>query len=47
MEREKAAQEKATFANTMDHAMESFNHSQIKVSMCGPSSGSKFSTYHA
>lgn len=33
-------------SDAIDHAMETFNHSQISISMCGKSNGSKFSTYH-
>lgn len=33
--------------DTIDMAMPSWEHSQIKVSGCGPSNGSKFSTYHS
>jgi hypothetical protein len=45
-EEEKAAREKRDWNNTLAQAMESFDHSQIKVGY-GPSSGSKFSTYHS
>ena len=46
MDRERAAQERRSQADAVDQAMEVFDHSQIRVSMHGPSSGSKFSTYH-
>lgn len=47
MERDKAKAEAQALDDTIQHAMESFNHSQISVSMAGKSSGSKFSDYHA
>lgn len=47
IEREKEAAEKQSLQDTIDQSMEIFNHSQISVSMAGPSSGSKFSDYHA
>jgi hypothetical protein len=31
----------------IDRAMPAWEHSRIQVSMCGPSSGSKFSEYHS
>jgi hypothetical protein len=46
MEREKAAELKAEQDDTMDRAMESWEHSRIKVGY-GPSNGSKFSDYHS
>lgn len=46
MERDKERTEKANLADTIDAAMEHFQHSQISVSGAGKSSGSKFSTYH-
>lgn len=46
MEREREAKERASWNDTLSQAMESFDHSQIKVGY-GPSSGSKFSTYHS
>jgi len=47
MEREREKRERDSRQETIDIAMETFDHSQIKVSMYGPSSGSKFSTYHS
>lgn len=47
MQRDKEKSEAAALDDTIQHAMESFNHSQISVSMHGKSSGSKFSDYHA
>lgn len=51
MEREqiraKEKREKAALQDTIDIAMESFNHSQISISQRGKSSGSKFATYHS
>jgi hypothetical protein len=47
VEREETeAREKANWNDTLAQAMESFDHSQIKVGY-GPSSGSKFSDYHS
>ncbi len=46
MERDKESAERTELANTMDSAMETFDHSRIKVGY-GPSNGSKFSTYHS
>jgi len=46
-EREKEKRARDSRQETIDIAMETFDHSQIKVSMYGPSSGSKFSTYHS
>lgn len=45
--REKEARERADLQDTLDASMETFDYSQIKVSGYGPSSGSKFSTYHS
>lgn len=47
MERDRAKSEQNDLNDTIDIAMESFDHSQIKVSGFGKSSGSKFSRYHA
>jgi hypothetical protein len=47
LEREKEKAEAQYRQDTLDIAMESFDHSQIKVSMCGESSGSKFSEFHS
>lgn len=47
MIRDRERYERASRSDVLDKAMESFEHSQIKVSMFGPSSGSKFSTYHS
>jgi hypothetical protein len=47
MERDRAKAEAASLDDTIQHAMETFNHSQISVAMRGQSSGSKFSTYHS
>lgn len=47
IEREKESREKQYQADLIDSAMPAFEHAQIKVSGFGPSSGSKFSTYHA
>jgi hypothetical protein len=46
MARDKEARARSTWNDTLSQAMESFDHSQIKVGW-GPSSGSKFSTYHS
>jgi hypothetical protein len=46
MERDKARTDKQNLQDSIDIAMESFDHSRIKVGY-GPSSGSKFSKYHA
>lgn len=46
MQRDREKAEAAALDDTIQHAMESFNHSQISVSMHGKSSGSKFSDYH-
>lgn len=46
MERDKERKDKQYTQDTIDIAMPSFEHSQIKVGY-GPSNGSKFSTYHA
>lgn len=44
---ESAAREKRdALQDTIDQAMESFDHSQIKVSGFGKSNGSKFANYH-
>jgi hypothetical protein len=45
-ERDREMKEKQSTQDTVDQAMESFEHSRIKVSGCGASNGSKFSTYH-
>jgi hypothetical protein len=47
MERDKAKREAKSVQDTIDLAMPSFEHAQIKVSGFGKSSGSKFSTYHS
>jgi hypothetical protein len=47
IEREREKAENQYRQDTMDIAMESFDHSQIKVSMAGKSSGSKFSEFHS
>jgi len=47
MEREKSKREAQNHQDLMDAAMPSFEHSQIQVSGCGKSSGSKFANYHA
>jgi hypothetical protein len=47
MERDKEAAKKAAQQDTIDAAMPAFEHSQIKISMAGKSSGSKFATYHS
>lgn len=46
LERDKEKQEASSRQAVVDQAMESFDHSQIRVGY-GKSSGSKFSTYHA
>jgi hypothetical protein len=46
MTREKEAKEKSDFGDTMDIAMEHYDHAQIKVGY-GPSNGSKFADYHS
>lgn len=46
-EEAKVKREKAALQDTIDIALETFNHSQIGVSMRGKSSGSKFATYHS
>jgi hypothetical protein len=45
-ERDKERREKQHYQDTIDLAMPSWEHSQIKVGY-GKSSGSKFSTYHS
>lgn len=45
MARDQALKEKSWQNETIDRAMPSFDHSQIKISMYGPSNGSKFSDY--
>lgn len=45
--RARESKHKQDLADQMDMAMEHFDHSQIKVAMRGPSSGSKFSTFHS
>jgi len=47
MARDEELRAKAYNQDTIDRSMPSFDHSQISVSMFGPSNGSKFSTYHA
>lgn len=47
LERDKELREKASQQESIDLAMPSFEHSQIKVAMTGKSNGSKFSTYHS
>jgi hypothetical protein len=47
MIRDREKEEQKSLDDSIQHAMESFNHSQISVAMRGKSSGSKFSTYHA
>jgi len=47
MERDREKSRAAYTQDTIDRSMPSFDHSQISVSMFGPSNGSKFSTYHA
>ena len=47
MKRDREKAREASKQETIDKGMEIFDHSQIKVSMAGKSSGSKFSTYHA
>jgi hypothetical protein len=47
IEREAERRKASRLQDAIDRAMPSFEHSQIKVAMYGPSSGSKFSTYHA
>jgi len=44
--RDKEVRDKDNWNDTLSQAMESFEHSQIKVGY-GPSSGSKFSDYHS
>ncbi len=46
MQRDKDKAEEQSKQDSVDAAMGSFDHSQISVSMFGPSNGSKFSTYH-
>lgn len=46
MERDKARRDAQNTQDTIDLAMPSFEHSQIKVGY-GPSNGSKFSRYHS
>lgn len=46
MARDKEKREAARLAETIDLAMPSFEHSQIKVGY-GPSNGSKFAKYHS
>lgn len=47
LEREREQREAATTQDSIDRAMPYFEHSQIKVSGFGKSSGSKFSDYHS
>lgn len=47
MEREREKRAKASTQDVVDQSMETFDFSQIKVAMRGPSNGSKFSTYHS
>lgn len=47
MERDKAKREADALQDSIDHAMETFDHSRISVAMHGESNGSKFSTYHS
>lgn len=47
MERDRERQTQKDLADQIDMSMPYFEHSQIKVSGFGKSSGSKFSTYHA
>lgn len=47
IERDAEKREASWKQETLDIAMESFDHSQIKVAMHGKSSGSKFSEYHS
>lgn len=47
MERDKAKREASELQDSIDRAMDVYDHSQIKVAMHGESSGSKFSTYHS
>lgn len=46
MARDKERRDKQSTQDTIDLAMPSFEHAQIKVGY-GPSNGSKFSTYHS
>ena len=47
MEREQQSRHRKNLQDSVDRAMPFFEHSQISVSGCGKSSGSKFSTYHS
>jgi hypothetical protein len=47
MTRDRERKERTDRANTLDEAMPFWDHSRIRVSGYGPSSGSKFSDYHA
>lgn len=47
LQRDREKRDNQIKQDQIDQAMPFFDHSQIKVSMFGPSSGSKFSTYHA
>lgn len=47
MQRDAEKRERDHYQTTIDMAMPSWEHSQIKVAMRGKSNGSKFSTYHA
>ena len=47
MERDKRRREKQATQTTIDLAMPSWEHSQIKVGYGSTNNGSKFSTYHA
>lgn len=47
MERDEERKNARQRQDAIDIAMPFWEHSQIKVSMCGESSGSKFSTYHS
>jgi len=46
-EREQEQRDKDLWQDRLDIGMETFDHSQIKVSMCGKSRGDKFATYHS
>jgi hypothetical protein len=47
MLRDREKREAQSLDDSIQHAMEAFNHSQISVSMRGKSSGSKFADYHS
>lgn len=47
MARDREKREQQYTQDTVDAAMPFFDHSKIKISMCGTSNGSKFADYHS